>query len=156
MTKEQHEIIKNLFSRCGYPSETGEITIREYLLDPSRIDELDKVKRYDKSASDAIKRMEKAIETLTIYRIALCERYNFISTAPKEQIIKLKREKRDSVTYYLMKIEKNLEDGHEVIVENKRYSGKERSQAFADYNSYINTHPHVTAIQETEKGRWER
>ena len=159
MTAEQTELLNNLFSRYGRPSNEIEIIIRDYIVKADSIDELSRIEYYDTSTKKTIEQLESTIQALQIYRLSLFERYNLLSTSPKQLLIKLKREKSYSeskVYYFLIEIEKNLTTGNEVITKTTKYSGSNRKQAFEDYESYIKSHPGITAIKETEKGKFER
>lgn len=159
MTSEQITELNNLFSIYGSPSNEREIIIRDYIVKADSIDELQRVEYYDESTRRTIEQLESTIQALQIYRLSLFERYNLLSTSPKQLLIKLKREKSYSeskVYYFLIEIEKNLTTGNEVITKTTKYSGSNRKQAFEDYESYIKSHPGITAIKETEKGKWER
>lgn len=96
---------------------------------------------------------------MKIYRIGLCEQYNYIRTSPKRKIIKLKREKSyidKHVYYFLMEIEKNIDSGKETTMNTTRYTGKDRKKAFEDFETYKKNNPNAEAIKEIEKGRFEK
>lgn len=159
MTDEQRQVIESLFKRYGSASDDVELHAREYLIKPEKLDTIERVLHYDKSAEKTIEQLEKMIEKLQIYRIALCDQYNFLQTAPKKAIVKLKREKsyRDNkVYYYIMELEKNLINENETLISSKKFSGKVRKKAFEEFEEYIKNHPGVIAIKEIEKESWER
>lgn len=137
------ETINNLFRRFGSPSDDASIEIREYLIKPDKIAELNRIREYDKSAAETISKLEKTIEKLKIYRIALQKQYAAIELAPKKEVIKLTRRqdyRTKKVFYYLTEYEKNMNTGAEVMKSNKKYPGTERKQAIADFEQYIKEH----------------
>lgn len=159
MTDEQNEVINKMFMRYGSPSREAEIKVAQYLIHPEDIDEIKRIEHYDESAARAIEDMQKAIEKLQTYRIALCERYNFITTAPKQKVIKLQRERSYSdkrVYYYIAEYEKNMLDDKETLIKSTKYQGKDRKKAFEDFDKIILKNPDAIVIKDTEKKYWER
>ena len=102
--------------------------------------------------------MERKIEQLKAYRLALSERYNYLASAPQQPVVRLKRVKSYSgkVFYHLNTYTKNLLDGNEVETSSTHYTGTERSKAISDYKSYVKSHPGITAEMQIEKPKWER
>ncbi len=140
--------------RYGSPSRDTEIKITDYLVHPDELNEANRVKYYDESAEKAIKAMKNAIEKLQIYRIALCEQYNFLTTAPTKKIIKLQRERSYSnkkVYYYLQEIEKNILNNKETLINNTKYSGKDRKKALEDFDAHIKNNPDAIPVKDIEK-----
>ena len=102
--------------------------------------------------------MERKIEQLKAYRLALSERYNYLASAPQQPVVRLKRVKIYSgkVFYHLNTYTKNLLDGNEVETSSTKYTGQERSKAIKDYKSYVKSHPGITAEMQIEKPKWEK
>lgn len=150
MQKLNDEIIEkeldSIFRRYGSPSKDCELTVREYLIKPQKINELDRLSMYDKSAKETIQQMETYIKKLKIYRAALQKRYQYIAIAPTAPVIKLTRRKdawKNKVFYFLSVYDRNLLDNSEVMRENQKYEGKERHIAIADFKKYIASHPGI-------------
>ena len=98
------------------------------------------------------------MEELKAYRIALTERYNFITTAPTKKKIKLYREKKygGKVFYFIQFYTVNLVDGYEDLTEAIRYEGKERKKAIEHFEQLKKEKTGVIFEQDIERGRWER
>ncbi|MDO5403306.1 MAG: hypothetical protein Q4F11_07690 [Eubacteriales bacterium] len=159
MTDEQKEIINKMFMRYGSPSGDVEIQVRQYLIHPQDLNELQRITHYDESAAKAIEEMQREIEKLQTYRTALCEQYNFIATAPKQKMIKLQRERLYSnkkVFYYVIELERNMLNNSETVIKSTKYEGKDRKKAFDDFEKYIKLHPDAVQIKDITKGYWER
>ncbi len=139
-------VINEMFRRYGAPSEEVEISTRTYLTRPDKIGDLDTVQRYDRNTDETIKGMQRIIEKLQLYRIALQRRYNYLATSPTAPVIKLDRRKDwygNKVFYYLSFYDRNILDGHETLTSQKKYEGKERHVAIADFKKYVKDHPGI-------------
>lgn len=158
MTKEQKEIYEDLFTRYGSPSDVAEIKITSVLHDARRLYDTNYILRCDNHAEEYIKQLEKAIEKLKIYRIAICERYNELQFANIQKVVKLKREKHfhDNKVYYYLQLLDRYEDGHEEITKNTKYTGKERKKALEDFEKFVKENKNYIAVKDIEKGRWEK
>lgn len=148
------ETIDRLFRRYGSPSDDASIEIREYLRKPETIAERDRIAYYDKSAAETIETLEKTIEDLKIYRLALQKAYAENEIAPKKEVIKLTRRKdsyANKIFYYLSIYEKNMNTGAEVLKETKKYAGKERNQAIKEFEDYKKNHYGIIAEKDIER-----
>ena len=158
MTPEQEKELQELFTKYGHPSTESDERIFIYLTHPEAINRLTDVVKYDEKSINYISDLERKIEQLKAYRLALSERYNYLASAPQQPIVRLKRVKSYSgkVFYHLNTYTKNLLDGNEVETSSTKYTGQERSKAIKDYNSYIKAHPGILAEMHIEKPKWER
>lgn len=158
MTTEQLITLKNLFTHYGSPAREADIRISGYLLHPEDLDTTVRVKDYDQAAERIIQELEKKIQQLKVYRIALAERYNYLATAPTIPVVRLTRKKtyEGRVYYNLITYNRNLLDGQEVKTSATSYTGKERHKAIAAYKEYVKAHPGITAEMDIEKRSWER
>lgn len=165
MTDKQKELLHEMFnggySFGSWPPRAGDMKvfhIQGYFWPPQSIDKLQNIADNDKKAADVIAECQKAIETLTAYRIALAERYNELATAPTVPVIKLIREKRyqHNVKYYIRFCSRNLDTGKDIETDVKVYEGSERHQAIKDFESYVKDHPGIIAEKSIEKSKWER
>lgn len=158
MDERKKELLDGLFHKWGSPYNEGEIRIHEFCIRADSLDTVDRIKSYDNSAARTIAEMETAIETLKAYRETLQERYNFLSTAPYNTVIRLRREKRwkGSVTFHLETIRRYIGGDLEVIEKDDRFPGNERHKAIAAYKAYIKAHPGISAEMDIEKGKWEK
>ena len=158
MTKEQKEIYENFFTRYGSPSEVAEIRINNAFYKVNNIYDESTLMRYDNYAHEDIKRLEKMIEQLKIYRIAICERYNELQFAHVQKVVKLKREKRtyDNKVYYYLELINRYDNGHDEQIKSTRYTGKERKKAIEDFERFANENKNYIAEKDIEKGKWEK
>lgn len=142
------QMIDQMFMRYGSPAEFIEFTNRISISRPDILDSIDRVLYYDGYAAECMKGLQRSIEKLQLYRIALQRRYNYLVTSPTADVIKLSR-KRDGwsnkVFYYLTLCSRNILDGHDVVNSTKKYEGRQRHIAIADYRQYIKDHPGVIA-----------
>lgn len=165
MTDKQKELLHEMFnggySFGSWPPRAGDIKtfhIQSYFWPPHTIDKLKEIADSDKKAAATIEECQKAIETLTAYRIALAERYNELATAPTVPVVKLIREKRyqHNVKYYIRFCSRNLDTGKDIETDVKVYEGSERHQAIKDFEAYVKEHPGIIAEKNIEKSKWER
>ena len=158
MTPEQEKELQELFTKYGHQSTESDERIFIYLTHPEAINRLTDVVKYDEKSINYISDLERKIEQLKAYRLALSERYNYLASAPQQPVVRLKRVKSYSgkVFYHLNTYTKNLLDGNEVETSSTKYTGQERSKAINDYNSYIKAHPGILAEMHIEKPKWER
>ena len=158
MTSEQENELQELFTKYGHPSTESDERIFIYLTHPEAINRLTDVVKYDEKSINYISDLERKIEQLKAYRLALSERYNYLASAPQQPIVRLKRVKSYSgkVFYHLNTYTKNLLDGNEVETSSTKYTGQERSKAIKDYKSYVKAHPGILAEMQIEKPKWER
>lgn len=158
MTPEQNEKMRQLFMKYGSPSREADLQMHGYLVHPDDLDTIDRVRATDKSAEHYIANYQAKIEQLQAYRIALQERYSYLSTAPTAPVVKLIRHKdyQGMVHYYLKLYDRNLLDGKEVLTKTTTFPGKERHKAISAYKEYIKAHPGIMCEMDIEKGKWER
>lgn len=69
--------------------------------------------------------------------------------------VTLKRERRDSVTYFLY-TEKVYEDGTSQMLKSDRYEGKDRHKAIKAFRDMRKEFPGYEYIENIQKGYWER
>ena len=158
MTEEQKMIYEDFFHRFGAPSDTAEIRINHTFYKPDEIYNIDNLMRYDKWAAEEILRLQKAIEQVQIYRIAICERYNLLQFANVQKVVKLKREKHsydNKVFYYLQFIDR-YEDGHEEQTKSIKYAGADRRKAIADFEEFAKENKNYIAVKDIAKSYWEK
>ena len=158
MTTKQEKELQELFTKYGHPSTESDERIFIYLTHPEAINRLTDVVKYDEKSINYISDLERKIEQLKAYRLALSERYNYLASAPQQPVVRLKRVKSYSgkVFYHLNTYKKNMLDGNEVETSSTKYTGPERSKAISDYKSYVKSHPGILAEMQIEKPKWER
>ncbi len=158
MTQQQQDSLAALFTLYNAPRTETERRINIYLVHPDKMDNLERVVMYDKTAADYISAAQTLIDQLTAYRVALAERYAYITTAPTVPFVRLIREKRycqNKVYYHLIAGRRNVDTGAETETERTTYPGTLRSQALKDYAAYVKAHPGILAEKDIEKSKWE-
>lgn len=156
--KNKH-LLDKLFTRYGYVAkDTSDQKIYIYERHPETLHTEKDILNSFKHVEKELESLEEAMEELKAYRIALAERYNYITTAPTKQKIKLYRERRykEKVFYFIQFYTVNLLDGHEELTETIRYEGKERKKAIEHFEQLKKEKMGVIFEQDIERGRWER
>ncbi len=144
---------KELRDRCG--GESYELRFNGYYLKPEHYSSMDRLVNADRGVAEDIARLEAAIKELKEYRKQLAGRAVELEAMPKHTRATLKREKGESVRFFL-KIDIVYEDG---TVQNKSqevYPGKERRAALAAFEELVKAHPHWESVKDIEKGWWEK
>lgn len=152
------QLLNKLFTRYGNTEKTSDKKIYIYERHPETLHTEKDILNSFKHAEKELESLEEAMEELKAYRIALAERYNYITTAPTKQKIKLYRERRykEKVFYFIQFYTVNLLDGHEELTETIRYEGKERKKAIEHFEQLKKEKMGVIFEQDIERGRWER
>ena len=113
----------------------------------------------DKNAERLIQEFADMINVLKDYRLDLAKRYTELSVRPTVPCIRLERrngiygDEAGKVFFELVTFDMYADDTSprwdmgrvELNVNRKRYTGRERRQAIADYKSYIRSHPGIHA-----------
>lgn len=133
-----------------------EIRVTAYLFDPSKVADIERLSLRDRNAKRDIEYCEKAIQKLKEYRLELATRAQELTTMESHIRVTLKREKRygDKVYYFLTK-EKVFSDGTAEVIENQKYTGKERYKAIKAFIDHQKKFPQWEYIKDIEKGIWE-
>ena len=117
-------------------------TVYLHLLDPRKVTDLDTLTDYDRWATDHLRRLEAAIETIKQYRMDLMERAQYLVTVPSTWSIELHRRRtyRGKVEFYLQQI-RTYPDGTQHTEQCTKYPGTQRHKALADYKAACKSHP---------------
>ena len=114
---------------------------------PSTISTLNSVKHYDESAAHVIAECEKLITKMKSYRTELARRYGEIATTPTIPGITLERRidyYDHNHVYFELTTYTRPSNSQEYTTSNmKRFEGRERREAIAEYKSYIRSHPGI-------------
>ena len=149
---------KELFTHCWNNSLEAQIQPRCYVIHPDKLDTLDRVELYDKSAARMIEEMEGYIEALKGYRQALAERYSQLVTMPYTLHLELVRHKGyfDKRVTYTLRLYRLYEDGHQQDEEKTTYAGTQRRQAMEDFETEKKKRPGIPAVLDIGKKSWEK
>lgn len=149
--------LETIFTRYGSPSKEAEIRITGYLLHPSSLT-VDRIPRNDDQAARIIKDCENTIAVLKEYRQALAARYAQLEISPYALRLELKRHPAWSVrgvTFDLCLI-RRYEDRTEVMELHEHYTGKQRREAIARFETLRRQRPGIEAVKDIEKKQWEK
>jgi hypothetical protein len=129
-------------------------TVRFDFYPVNRIGEMERLKRYDNWIAQDIAAAEAAIEEAKAYRLELAKRAAQLEIMQSHTRVTLKRERRDSVTYYLY-TEKVYEDGTAQMLQNNRYEGKDRHKAIKAFRDMRKAYPGYEYVENIQRGYWE-
>lgn len=149
-----NESIKKLIKERGNHSETFNLS----LYDISKDTDSKHLLRLDEYMVHDIKRLEDMLELVKWYRLQIANRYNELETSAYQKAVKLSREKHygsNNKVYYYLTVFDIFPDGSERITSSHKYEGKDRRQAFEDYEKYVKEHPGIIALKEVDKSYWE-
>lgn len=132
---------------------------RCYILNPVKIDTLDRCKSWDEAAARGIAELEAVIADLKEYRRQVAARAMALATAVYDLRLSFTRSRyyRGSVEYRVQ-LEKVFSDSTippQTLI-SERYSGKERHKARARYEALLHEHPGIETVVDIEKRQWER
>lgn len=154
------EAFRQLFSKYGYyHAETCDKRIYIYEHHPEQLNTQTEIIEAFKHSQMTIKQLEYTISQLKAYQMALTEQYNFITTSPTKEKIKLSRYCRYSdrkVFYYIKFYIVNLNNNHEELTETITYSGRERKQALEHFESLQKEHKNATFEKDIAPACWEK
>ena len=135
------------------------VTRHIYLPDPNTLNTMDRLTHQGAQAARYAEEFREMIQTMESYQSLIYDRVQALTTAPYHTEIHLRREKwyQSKVKYYLdvKKVYDTLEIEPETIKRNV-YPGTGRSQAIKDFEAYQKSHPGIIAVEDIEKGKWER
>ena len=132
---------------------------RCYVLNPVKIDTLERCKSWDEAAVRYIAELEAAIADLKEYRRQVAARAMALSTAVYDLRLSLTRHRyyRGSVEYRVL-LEKVYADPSippQALI-SETYPGTERHKARARYAALLHEHPGIDTFVDIEKRQWER
>lgn len=162
MSTSETEVITtsyhDLFNLYG-DGERLEAEHREfiYVQQPRRYKTPEDIARKDADIARQIARMERLIDDLRDYRVALAQRYAELETMPYTRVLTLKRDPsyKGRITY-LVTITRRMSDGTETDELREQYAGQERAKAFASFAALKKQHPGIMSVQDTARRSWER
>lgn len=105
-----------------------------YVRQPKRYKTPEDIARKDADIARQIERMERLIDDLRDYRVALAQRYAELETMPYTRVLTLKRDPsyKGRITYWVT-ITRRMSDGTEIDELREQYAGQDRAKAFARF-----------------------
>ena len=148
---------KELFER-SWRGDEAEVKVYDHLRLPDKLNDLDGVTLYDRSAADSIRRMEEYIEALRGYRQALAARYAALASMPYDYRLDLIRRRGwyDKRVTYTVALVREYQDGHEEAEESTTYPGTQRREAIKAFEALKKSRPGIACNVDIEKRPWEK
>ena len=133
-----HDLLKTY----GGEQETAEQRIYIYLQQPKRYKTTEVIARKDADIARQIERMERLIDDLRDYRVALAQRYAELETMPYTRFLTLKRDPsyKGRITYWVT-ITRELADGTKIDELCEQFPGQDRAKAFARFAALKSSTP---------------
>lgn len=159
LTKADIDKLHDDYRYCPGNNECFSVSLGHmYVSFPENVYDADRLLYLDKDAASTISRLKKYISDLTKWRQLYTERYNELCTMPSVPVVKLIRhhDYRTNRIVYTLATCRRFEDGHEIDTKSTNYEGKNRKQAFADFDNYVKEHPGITVEKDVDKKPWER
>lgn len=148
---------KDLLHMYGSEQESAEQRVYIYAVQPKKLKTFRDVQHRDADAEQKISQLEKLIEDLKDYRIALAARYGELSTMSYKTRLLLERAPHwKGHIEYIVTMTRTMEDGTAIEDLREVYKGKDRKQAFKRFEELKKSHPGIDAAQDIERRHWER
>ena len=147
----------DLLTMYGSEQETAEQRVYIYVQQPKRYKTTEDIASEDADIARQIERMERLIDDLRDYRVALAQRYAELETMPYTRVLTLKRDPsyKGRVTY-LVTITRELADGTKIDELREQYAGKDRAKAFARFSALQKQYPGIASVKDVARRSWER
>lgn len=128
-----------------------------YVRQPRRYKMPKDIARKDADIARQIARMERLIDDLRDYRVALAQRYAELETMPYTRVLTLKRDPsyKGRITYWVT-ITRRMSDGTEIDELREQFPGQERAKAFARFAALQKQYPGITSVKDIARRSWER
>ena len=139
--------------RDGYANHTLYVNCYR----PDKLSTVAEILQNNERASRTTAELESYITALREYQQELAKRAAQLETMGYKLSLTLERYKRyqGGVEYYIT-LTKTLDDGTQVKELSETYTGKERRQAIARFETLKKERPGIEAIKDIEKKAWER
>ena len=146
----------DLFTMYGDEQETAEQRIYIYVQQPKRYKTTEDIARKDADIARQIERMERLIDDLRDYRVALAQRYAELETMPYTRVLTLKRDPsyKGRITY-LVTITLELTDGTKIDELREQFHGQDRAKAFARFAALQKQYPGIASVKDVARRSWE-
>lgn len=128
-----------------------------YVQQPKRYKTPEDIARKDADIARQIERMERLIDDLRDYRVALAQRYAELETMPYMRVLTLKRDPiyKGRITYWVT-ITRELADGTKTDEMREQFPGQERAKAFARFAALQKQYPGIASVKDIARRSWER
>lgn len=153
ITMSYHDLL-NLY---GDEQREAEQRVYIYVQQPQQYKMPDDIARTDADIARQIERMERLIDDLRDYRVALAQRYAELETMPYTRVLTLKRDPsyKGRITYWVT-ITRRMSDGTETDELREKYAGQDRAKAFARFAALQKQYPGIASVKDVARRSWER
>ena len=147
----------DLLTMYGDEQREAEQRVYIYVQQPKRYKTTEDIARKDADIAHQIERMERLIDDLRDYRVALAQRYAELETMPYTRVVTLKRDPsyKGRITYWVT-ITRELADGTKIDELREQFPGQERAKAFARFASLKKQYPGIASVKDVARRSWER
>lgn len=147
----------DLLTMYGSEQETAEQRVYIYVQQPQQYKTPEKIARKDADIARQIERMERLIDDLRDYRVALAQRYAELETMPYARVLTLKRDPsyKGRITYWVT-ITRRMSDGTETDELREQFPGQDRAKAFDRFAALQKQYPGIASVKDVARRSWER
>lgn len=147
----------DLLTMYGDEQREAEQRVHIYVQQPQQYKTPEDIARKDSDIARQIERMQRLIDDLRDYRVALAQRYAELETMPYTRVLTLKREPsyKGRITYWVT-ITRELADGTETDELREKYAGQDRAKAFARFAALQKQYPGIASVKDVARRSWER
>ena len=148
-----HDLLKTY----GGEQLEAEQSVYIYVQQPKRYKSTEGIARKDADIARQIERMERLIDDLRDYRVALAQRYAELETMPYTRVLTLKRDPsyKGRITYWVT-ITLELTDGTKIDELREQFPGQDRAKAFARFAALQKQYPGIASVKDVSRRSWER
>ena len=146
----------DLLTMYGDEQLEAEQRVYIYVHQPKRYKTPEDIAHKDADIALQIERMERLIDDLRDYRVALAQRYAELETMPYARVLTLKRDPsyKGRITYWVT-ITRELSDGTKIDELSEQFPGKERAKAFARFAALQKQYPGIASVKDVARRSWE-
>ena len=146
----------DLLTMYGDEQREAEQRVYIYVQQPKRYKTPEDIARKDADIARQIERMERLIDDLRDYRVALAQRYAELETMPYTRVLTLKRDPsyKGRITYWVT-ITRELADGTKIDELREQFPGQDRAKAFARFAALQKQYPGIASVKDVARRSWE-
>ena len=147
----------DLLTMYGDEQREAEQRVYIYVQQPQQYKTPEDIDRKDADIARQIERMERLIDDLRDYRVALAQRYAELETMPYTRVLTLKRDPSYKVRIiYWVTITRELADGTKIDELREQYAGNERAKAFSRFADLQKQYPGIASVKDVSRRSWEK
>lgn len=146
----------DLLTMYGGEQLEAEQRVYIYVQQPKRYKTPEDIARKDADIARQIERMQRLIDDLRDYRVALAQRYAELETMPYTRVLTLKRDPsyKGRITYWAT-ITRRMSDGTETDELCEQFHGQDRAKAFARFAALQKQYPGIASVKDVARRSWE-